>query len=90
MLFANPDSRLKPGMFAQATFLARQHPGILVSMTAVVQSGFDSCTFVETVPWQFEPRTVKLGAQVGDKVEIASGLKAGERVVVKDGVLLND
>ncbi len=90
MLFANPGGRLKPGMFAQATFLARPHPGILVPMTAVVQSGFDSRTFVETAPWQFEARTVKLGSQLGDKVEIAAGLKAGERVVVKDGVLLND
>jgi cobalt-zinc-cadmium efflux system membrane fusion protein len=90
MLFANQDGRLKPGMFAQATFLARPHPGILVPIRAVVQSGFDSRTFVETAPWQFEPRTVKLGAQVGDKVEIAAGLKVGERVVVKDGILLND
>lgn len=90
MLLANPDGRLKPGMFAQASFFARPHPGILVPMTAVVQSGFDSRSFVETAPWQFEPRNVKLGAQIGDRVEITAGLKAGERVVVKDGVLLND
>lgn len=87
---ANPDGRLKPGMFAQASFFARPHPGILVPMTAVLQSGFDSRSFVEVAPWQFEARTVKLGAEIGDKVEIISGLKAGERVVVKDGVLLND
>lgn len=90
MLVTNPDGRLKPGLFAQVTFLARPHPGILVPMTAIVQSGFDSRTFVETAPLQFEARTVKLGAQVGDKVEVIAGLKAGERVVVKDGVLLND
>jgi len=90
MLFPNPDGRLKPGMFAQATFFARPHPGILVPMTAIVQSGFDSRAFVETTPWQFEPRTVKLGTQIGDKVEVLAGMKAGERVVIKDGVLLND
>lgn len=90
MSFANPDGHLKPGMFAQATFFAQPHPGIQVPMTAVVQSGFDSRAFVEVAPWQFEARTVKLGAQVGDRVEVLAGVKAGERVVVKDGVLLND
>lgn len=88
--FANADGRLKPGMFAQATFFARPHDGLLVPMTAVVQSGFESRVFVEAAPWQFVPRTVVLGAQVGDQVEVVSGLKAGEQVVVKNGVLLND
>jgi len=88
--FANRDGHLKPGMFAEATLLARTHSGILLPMTAVIQSGFSSRAFVETKPWHFAPRTLKLGAQVGDQVEVLSGLKAGERVVVKDGVLLND
>ena len=41
-------------------------------------------------PWQFEPRVIKLGAQIGDRMEVKSGLSAGDRVVVKEGVLLND
>ena len=86
----NRDGKLKPGMFAQATFLARAHPGILVPITAVVQSGFSTRTFVEVAPWQFEPRDVKLGARIGERVEVVAGLKAGEHVVVTDGVLLND
>lgn len=90
MLFDNRDGRLKPGMFAQATFLARPHSGILAPMTAVIQSGFYDRAIVEVAPWQFEPRTVKLGARIGERVEVVAGLKAGERVVVKDGVLLND
>jgi cobalt-zinc-cadmium efflux system membrane fusion protein len=59
-------------------------------MTAVVQGGFDTRTFVEVAPWTFEPRIVTLGAQVGERVEVVAGLKAGERVVTRDGVLLND
>jgi cobalt-zinc-cadmium efflux system membrane fusion protein len=35
-------------------------------------------------------RELKLGAQIGEQVEVKSGLKAGERIVVKEGVLLND
>ncbi|KQV45109.1 efflux RND transporter periplasmic adaptor subunit [Massilia sp. Root335] len=86
----NRDGRLRAGMFAQATFVGRPHAGLLVPTTAVVQSGFATRAFVETSPWKFTPRTVKLGAQVGDQVEVVSGLAAGERVVVKNGVLLND
>jgi cobalt-zinc-cadmium efflux system membrane fusion protein len=90
MQFDNRDGRLKPGMFAKATFLAKAHQGLLVPLTAVVQSGLYARVFVEVQPWRFEPRVVQLGARVGDRVEIVSGLKANERVVVKDGVLLDD
>lgn len=90
MMFDNRDGRLKPGMFAQATFLGRPHQGLMAPMTAVVQSGFYNRAFVEVAPWQFEARAVKLGAQIGDNVEVVAGVKAGERVVVREGVLLND
>jgi cobalt-zinc-cadmium efflux system membrane fusion protein len=86
----NRDGRLKPGMFAQATFRARAHQGILVPLTAIVQGGFDARAFVEVAPWAFEPRIVTLGPQVGERIEVVAGLKPGERVVVRDGVLLND
>ncbi|NYE60704.1 cobalt-zinc-cadmium efflux system membrane fusion protein [Duganella sp. 1224] len=88
--FDNRDGRLKPGMFAEATLLARPHSGLLVPMAAVIQSGFASRAFVEVKPWQFEARELKLGAQIGAQVEVLAGLKAGERIVTKDGVLLND
>ncbi len=90
LLFENRDGRLKPGMFAEATLLTRPHPGLLVPSAAVVQSGFLSHVYVEVAPWHFQARVVELGAQMGDRIEIVSGLKAGERVIIKDGVLLND
>lgn len=88
--FENRDGWLKPGMFATATLSARARPAILVPLTAVVQGGFASRVFVETAPWRFAAREVTLGAQVGDNIEVLSGLAAGARIVVKDGVLLND
>lgn len=88
--FDNRDGRLKPGMFGAATLLVRAHSGIVVPMAAIIQNGFASRAFVEVKPWQFQPRELKLGAQIGEQVEVLSGLRAGERIVVKDGVLLND
>ena len=90
MLFDNRGGRLRPGMFAKATFFTKPHRGLLVPSGSLVQSGFHSRVFVEVSPWRFEPRVVQLGPKIGDSVEIVAGLKSGERVVVNDGVLLND
>ncbi|AMM24146.1 efflux RND transporter periplasmic adaptor subunit [Variovorax sp. PAMC 28711] len=90
MVFDNRDGHLKPGMFAQARFLSKAHQGLLLPMDAVVQGGLGSRVFVEISPWRFEPRVVQLGPKVGDLVEVVAGVKPGERVVVRDAVLLND
>jgi cobalt-zinc-cadmium efflux system membrane fusion protein len=51
----------------------------------------DSTTvLVEVAPWAFERRQVDLGLDEGSAVRILSGLKPGERVVIKGGVLLGD
>ncbi|HUJ18576.1 MAG TPA: efflux RND transporter periplasmic adaptor subunit [Nitrospirota bacterium] len=86
----NAAGRFRPGMFANVTFSGKAHHAAVVPATALVQSGFNTRVFVETSSWQFEPRIVKTGAQMGDLVEIVSGVKAGERIVVREGVLLND
>jgi len=87
---ANPAGRYRPGMFAKVLFSGPAHKAVVVPAAALVQSGFNTRVFVETSAWSFQPRVVKAGAQMGDRVEVVEGLKPGERVVVKDGVLLND
>jgi len=86
----NDSGRFRPGMFARVVFSGKPHMAPVVPASALVQSGFNTRIFVEQSPGVFEARVVKIGAQMGDRVEIVSGLKAGERVVVKNGVLLND
>lgn len=88
--FDNRDARLKPGMYAKAVLRSKAHRGVLVPLPAVVQNGFYARIYVETQPWQFEPHVVRLGSRVGDRVEVLAGLTPGERIVVKDGVLLDD
>ena len=86
----NKDGRLKPGMFAQVTFSAAPHQGVVVPASALVQSGTRTQVYVETAAWTFEARTVATGVHSGELVEIVSGLKAGTRIVAREGVLLND
>ena len=46
--------------------------------------------FIATAPWVFERRTVEPQLEEGSSVAIRSGVNAGEQVVVKGGILLND
>ncbi|WP_332852084.1 efflux RND transporter periplasmic adaptor subunit [Duganella sp. S19_KUP01_CR8] len=86
----NKGGRLKPGMFAQVIFNGVAHQGVVVPASALVQSGTQTQVYVETAAWTFEARSVATGVHSGDQVEIVSGLKAGMRIVAKEGVLLND
>ena len=88
--FDNPGTRLKVNMFANATFLSPKQNMVVVPTTALVLKDESDRVFVEVAPWTYEPRTVVVGFQQDDQVVITSGLKAGERIAVKGGVLLND
>src|SRR5436190_3696023 len=88
--FPNPDLRLKPNMFAIVTFFAPARVMPIVPTTALILKNEGDRVFVEVAPWTFEARPVAIDFQEGEQAIVASGLKAGERVVVKGGVLLND
>jgi cobalt-zinc-cadmium efflux system membrane fusion protein len=88
--FANPDTRLRPGMFANVTFFAPAQQLPMVPTSALILKDDLTQVFVETAPWTFEARTVDLGFQQGDQVAIKGGVRPGERVVVRGGVLLGD
>jgi len=90
MEFANADGRLKPNMFATASFAVQQAAPVTVPTSALLMNNDTTTVMVETAPWVFTRRTVELGREDGETVRILSGLKAGERVVTRGGVLLND
>lgn len=86
----NTQGKFRPGMFARVTFLGQAHSAPVVPTTALLQSGLYTRVFVEKTHFIFESRIVETGSVIGDWVEITSGLQAGEKIVVKEGVLLND
>ncbi|MDP9043662.1 MAG: efflux RND transporter periplasmic adaptor subunit [Pseudomonadota bacterium] len=88
--FPNPDGRLKPNMFAVATLAVPQERQVSVPSSALLMNNDAVTVFVEVAPWTFERRTVELGAEDRDRVRIATGLQAGQRVVTRGGILLND
>ena len=88
--FDNPGIRLRPGMFANVTFRAPTQHVPVVPASALVLKDDLTQVFVETAPWTFESRNVDVGFQQGERVILSRGVKAGERIVVKGGVLLSD
>ena len=77
----NADGRLKPGLFATALLQQPNPlPALLVPSSSVETVAGTSRVYVITVNNTVEERIVTLGETVGDRVELASGVKAGERV----------
>jgi membrane fusion protein, copper/silver efflux system len=89
--FDNKDSKLKPGMYATVTFQGTTvDKRILVSRSAVIDTGQRQVAFVARGQGKFEPRAVHMGAETDDgKVEILDGLKPGELVVVSGQFLID-
>jgi RND family efflux transporter MFP subunit len=78
-MFANP--RVVPGMFARLSLPLRPTRGILIPQDAVHSVG--QLTMVKVVVDNTAHlRQVKLGRQVGDKVEVLAGLRAGDRIIL--------
>ena len=89
-IVANPDGALRPGTFATAQIeQTTSTPGILAPAAAVRTVSGTSRVFV-VAGGRAEERLVTTGQSVGDRVEITSGLKAGEQVATTNLTQLVD
>jgi Cu(I)/Ag(I) efflux system membrane fusion protein len=62
---------------------------ISVPRSAVLSTGERSLVFVRRGDGRLEPRTVRVGAAAGDRVEVLAGLAAGETVVASATFLID-
>ncbi len=88
---ANPDRRLKPGMFATATVAAmipHATEVLAIPAAAVHRVREQPVAFVQEAEGVFVPRRLKLGRAAGGYVEILEGLTEGELVVTEGGFYL--
>jgi cobalt-zinc-cadmium efflux system membrane fusion protein len=88
--FQNGTYALKPNMFATVTVIGPDKSEIVVPSSALLMNNDRTSVFVATAPWTFERRNVDAELGEGSTVAIHSGLAAGDQVVVKGGILLND
>ena len=85
----NPKFVLRPGMFVDVEFPINLPASVNVPVDAVLDSGLKQTVFVDRGNGYFEPRRVKTGWRLGDRVEIVEGLKPGERIVVSGNFLID-
>ena len=87
--FANPQGKLKPGMYANSEIEINLGSTLTVPESAVLQSGLRQLVFVEQGQGVFAPREVKLGVKADSRFAVLDGLAAGERVVTSGNFLLD-
>ncbi len=87
--FANPDGRLKPGLFGTVEVELPSSEGLTVPAEAVIDTGEHRYVFVEVKPGRFEPRAVQVGARAGGQVQVLSGLTEGERVAASGNFFID-
>lgn len=86
---ANPGLRLKPDMFVNVSLKMPLGDALVVPVAAVMDTGRRKVAWVETKPGMFEPRDVRVGARVGDQLQILSGLARGDKVAASGGYLID-
>jgi Cu(I)/Ag(I) efflux system membrane fusion protein len=86
---ANPGLRLKPDMFVKAMVKIPLGDVLVVPVAAVMDNGKRQVVWQEMKPGMFAPRDVKIGARVGDNVQILSGLMRGDKVAASGGYLID-
>jgi Cu(I)/Ag(I) efflux system membrane fusion protein len=78
---------LKPEMFAAIHVRMGMQLSLVVPAAAIIREGSSAIVFVNTAG-KAEQRRVEIGRAVDGKVEILSGLRAGEEIAAEGAELL--
>ena len=88
---ANPDGALRSEMFATFKIVTgRSEPSPAVPVEAVIWEGELPVVWVGREPQVFERRRVQAGLEQGRKLQILGGLKAGEVVIGRGAIFIDN
>ena len=85
----NPGNQLKPGMPAYVLLKSPQRTSLTLPIDAVIRDGKGATVWVQTGKNTFKSLMVQVGMESGDRIEIKSGLKEGDIVVLTGAYLLH-
>jgi HlyD family secretion protein len=85
----NPDGVLKPGTFARVHVESGKVDEVLTLPFAALQYRYGVNRAFVVSGDRLEMRELQVGERLGDRIEVTSGVKPGERVVVSDVETLN-
>jgi cobalt-zinc-cadmium efflux system membrane fusion protein len=83
----NPGEKLKPEMYAAIHVDVGRHTALVVPTSAVIHEGQNTVVFVDN-DGKPEQRNVTTGQAIDGRIEIISGLRAGQQVAVNGAELL--
>jgi Cu(I)/Ag(I) efflux system membrane fusion protein len=86
---SNPESKLKPEMFVNASIKVDLGKKLAVPVAAVLDTGLRKIVYVSKENNVIESREVKLGAKTQDYYEVLDGLAEGESVVTSGNFLVD-
>ncbi|MCW5965190.1 MAG: efflux RND transporter periplasmic adaptor subunit [Bryobacterales bacterium] len=85
----NPGMRLKPGMYLDVLFTEHHARMLTVPATAVLDTGRRQTVFVHRGNGYMEPREIRIGRRVEDRVEVLEGITSDDEIVVAGNFLID-
>lgn len=85
----NKGGKLVPGMLLRLQVVGPTSSRLVVPAEAVIRTGTRAVAIVRKDNGAFEPRDVKLGADLGDQLEVVEGLAEGDQVVASGQFLVD-
>ena len=85
----NTGHQLKPGMQAYVVIKNRESNTLSLPTDAVIRDSRGASVWVQIKGNKFKYKMVEVGPETNDRIEIKSGLKDGEVVVISGAYLLN-
>ena len=84
----NNGNQLKPGMPAYVILKSRQRNSLTLPIDAVIRDGKGATVWIKTGTHSYKNKMVQVGLESDDRIEIKSGLSAGDVVVISGAYLL--
>lgn len=85
----NRGEKLKPSMYANVEMKIPLGTRLAIQRDAILESGERHLIFIHHGGGKLEWRTVKLGVQAGDWVEVVEGVKEGDHVITSANFLID-
>jgi hypothetical protein len=89
LAMANPDQKLKPGMFVNVDLKAGVGRQLVVPASAVFQSGTRQLVFLNHGNGSLEPKEITVGPRIGDDFIVLKGLEAHQSIVTSANFLID-
>jgi len=85
----NKGGKLVPGMLLRLQVTGATSSRLVVPAESIIRTGTRAVAIVRKESGAFEPREVKLGADLGDQLEVVEGLAEGDQVVASGQFLVD-